>query len=153
MKDAVNVDIIPYEDKVLVHNFTVFPYPFKDNEFDEIYAYAVLEHLPDLNNVFRELHRILKPNGVLIGTVPFYNSEPAVKDLQHINRFSRETLKCFDKINGLHYYHDIDFKIVYLKLHPTILGRLIPFKKYLNFFAITFGNIVDDIKFKMKVIK
>jgi SAM-dependent methyltransferase len=46
---------------------------FLDNEFDIIFCSEVLEHLvnEDLANGVREIKRILKEDGLLIGTVPF----------------------------------------------------------------------------------
>ena len=39
--------------------------PFKDNLFDGVVAYAVLEHIPDneIPGVMKEIKRVLKPNG------------------------------------------------------------------------------------------
>jgi len=44
--------------------------PFNDNEFDGIVMNEVLEHLYDDLGSLREVRRILKPNGVLIASVP-----------------------------------------------------------------------------------
>lgn len=52
------------------------PLPFEDNEFDEIHAYHVLEHLGVMGdyvgffNEFSDYHRILKKDGLLFGKVP-----------------------------------------------------------------------------------
>src|SRR3990172_5882647 len=40
--------------------------PFKDNEFDIIRCWQVIEHLPDSEFTFREFRRILKPGGTLV---------------------------------------------------------------------------------------
>ena len=42
--------------------------------FDLIGLFDVLEHLPDDNQVLRELHSVLRPHGVLILTVPAHRS-------------------------------------------------------------------------------
>src|SRR3990172_10936881 len=41
--------------------------PYKDNSFDGICAYAVFEHIPNdkIPNVLKEIHRVLKPGGIL----------------------------------------------------------------------------------------
>lgn len=39
------------------------PYPFPDNHFDSIYEIQALSLCRDLNQLFRELYRILKPGG------------------------------------------------------------------------------------------
>jgi SAM-dependent methyltransferase len=44
--------------------------PFSDKKFDVIVSMSVLEHLADPKLVFRELSRILKPNGIVILQTP-----------------------------------------------------------------------------------
>lgn len=43
---------------------------FADESFDLIVSSDVLEHIPDLEAVFRETHRVLKPGGLHLFTVP-----------------------------------------------------------------------------------
>jgi SAM-dependent methyltransferase len=40
--------------------------PFADRAFDLVLGHAVLHHLPDLAAAFGELHRVLKPGGLLV---------------------------------------------------------------------------------------
>jgi SAM-dependent methyltransferase len=40
--------------------------PFEDESFDLVLGHAVLHHLPDLAQAFREFQRVLKPGGVLM---------------------------------------------------------------------------------------
>jgi len=49
--------------------------PFKNEQFDEIYCYDVLEHVDDLQKTLLEISRTLKKNGKLIADVPFWKSE------------------------------------------------------------------------------
>jgi len=44
--------------------------PFKDNCFDSVVCFQVLEHVFDVNNVILELYRVLKPNGTLLLSIP-----------------------------------------------------------------------------------
>ena len=44
---------------------------FEDNSFDSILCTQVLEHVYDHHTVIKEIHRVLKPNGHIILTVPF----------------------------------------------------------------------------------
>ena len=39
--------------------------PFEDDSFDLVFGHAVLHHLPDLADGFREFRRVLKPGGVV----------------------------------------------------------------------------------------
>lgn len=45
--------------------------PFKNLEFDLVYSFKVLPHIPDIKKVIKEIHRILKQDGVAI--LEFYN--------------------------------------------------------------------------------
>lgn len=69
-RNLIGIDFYPYE-KVNVICDLSKPLPFKDNIVDAIIASNVFEHLPNTHDVFEECLRILKPNGVLIGTIPF----------------------------------------------------------------------------------
>lgn len=52
--------------------------PFQDQSFDVVFSYAVLEHLHNPFIAWSEVRRVLKPGGVVVGTVsqgePFHNS-------------------------------------------------------------------------------
>lgn len=73
----------------VVHDLDVLPYPFADDSFDEIHAYEVLEHCGTQGDwryffaQFTELHRILKPNGLFIGSCPMWDSPWAWGDPGH----------------------------------------------------------------------
>jgi len=55
----------------------IFHTPFSANLFDTIYLGQVLEHIPDEHRALREAKRILKPNGLLIISVPKENMLPS----------------------------------------------------------------------------
>ena len=39
--------------------------PFADNCFDCVYSFGVIHHIPDVKTVLAEVHRVLKPGGIL----------------------------------------------------------------------------------------
>ncbi|MDD5454926.1 MAG: class I SAM-dependent methyltransferase [Candidatus Ratteibacteria bacterium] len=43
---------------------------FKNNTFDFIVCSEVLEHIEDLNSGLKEIYRVLKPNGIILISVP-----------------------------------------------------------------------------------
>src|SRR5437588_5414835 len=48
--------------------------PFRDNSFDLIVALDILEHVSDDAAALKEFHRVLKPGGTIVATVPAYQS-------------------------------------------------------------------------------
>ena len=95
--DLTTLDIDPACKPDVVWDLNVLPYPFDDNAFDEVHAYECLEHCGRQGDAkfffdqFTELHRILKPGGLLIGTVPAWNSPWAWADPQHTRVLPKES--------------------------------------------------------------
>ena len=92
----VTLDINPDHNPDVVHDLTVLPLPFADDTFDEIHAYEVLEHTGQQGDwrfffaQFSEFWRILKPDGVLLGTSPAPSSAWAWGDPGHTRVMSVE---------------------------------------------------------------
>ena len=57
--------------------------PFQDNSFDVIIGVDVLEHLEDDGAALREIHRVCKPEALLIAVVPAFQSLWSQRDEQH----------------------------------------------------------------------
>lgn len=64
-----NIDIFAYDNVDLTCDISNVP--IADNSVDYIFNIAVLEHVPDPEKVVSEIHRILKPNGVVYSRIPF----------------------------------------------------------------------------------
>jgi SAM-dependent methyltransferase len=45
--------------------------PLDDNSVDSVLITEVIEHVPDLIVLLKEIHRVLKPGGKVVGTCPF----------------------------------------------------------------------------------
>lgn len=97
-EDLVTLDIDPSTNPDVVHDLNVLPIPFADNEFDEVHAYEVLEHVGRQGDykayfaLFSELWRILKPDGLLIGSVPAHASPWAWGDPGHTRVITQGSL-------------------------------------------------------------
>ncbi|MEW6202383.1 MAG: class I SAM-dependent methyltransferase [bacterium] len=48
--------------------------PFRDNSFDLVYSWGVIHHVPDMQSVINEIHRVLKPGGKVIAMFYHKNS-------------------------------------------------------------------------------
>jgi SAM-dependent methyltransferase len=57
-----------------VHNASLEELKFPDGHFDVIMMWHVIEHLPTPRQTLQEVHRILKPNGMLLLACPNYRS-------------------------------------------------------------------------------
>jgi len=96
--NLTTLDIDPNCKADVLHDLTVLPYPFADNEFDEIHAYEVLEHTEQQGDwrffldQFAEFWRILKPGGFLVGTCPMWDSPWALSDPGHSRVISKHSL-------------------------------------------------------------
>jgi len=112
-------------------NLEEFPYPFKDNEFDEIHAYEVLEHTGQQGDwrfffdQFTELWRILKPGGYLLATTPAWSSIWTWGDPSHKRVINAGTLVFLSQaeyekqigitpMSDFRFYYKADFETRYL---------------------------------------
>jgi len=96
--DLVTMDHNPHCGADVVHDLDDTPWPFEDGTFDEAHAYEVLEHVGaqgDWQAFFRhfgEVWRVLKPGGLLVATVPSWQSEWAWGDPSHTRVITPGTL-------------------------------------------------------------
>jgi len=122
-KGYINLDFMKQPGVDIVHNLNKFPWPFKDNEFDEVYASHVLEHVDDLIKTMEELHRICKSGAKIIIRVPHFSCGVSYRDPTHKRLFSYFT---FDYFTNLKEYYDRKeknlFKIKKRKLNFTRLS-------------------------------
>ncbi len=75
------------------------PLPFEARSFDTILLSDVLEHIPNPEQLWGEMARILRPNGAIIMNVPFYywvHEEP-----HDYYRYTEYALRRFAEMNGL----------------------------------------------------
>jgi 2-polyprenyl-3-methyl-5-hydroxy-6-metoxy-1,4-benzoquinol methylase len=93
-----------------------FLFQQKENSFDVITMWHVLEHVHDVHGYLNTFQKILKPNGTLIIAVPNYTSADAkyykeywaAYDVpRHLYHFSPASMK---KIMEQHYFKIADFK-------------------------------------------
>ena len=147
-KGWINVD---YRDNIsidLKHDLNKFPYPFKEDTFDEILMKSVLEHLENPIKTLKELVRISKNNAKITILVPHANSYGNLSNLTHKtnfteNSFTSSLLKEYELEN----LELLKREFVY---DQNKWKKLIPLKK---FFKIFLNGIYDDILFEFRVKK
>ena len=102
----------------------------KSNKFDNVLLFNVLEHLNDHNKTFSEIFRILKKNGLLIGSTPFLYQVHGVP-----NDYFRFTKNFFEEKLKKNKFKEI--KIKNLGFGPSVASYslLHSYLKYLPIFS------------------
>ena len=67
------------------------PFPLKNEEFDNVFCFNLLEHIFNYRNVINESSRVLKAEGRFIGTIPFLGSVHG--DPDDYFRYTKSALK------------------------------------------------------------
>jgi SAM-dependent methyltransferase len=62
-----------------IRNEDITNLTFPSTSFDLLTSNGVMEHVPEDVQGYRECHRVLKPGGVLVFTVPLYDTLESVK--------------------------------------------------------------------------
>lgn len=96
--ELVTLDINPFCKPDYVYDLECLPYPFEDEEFDEIHAYEVLEHMGQQGDYkfffdqWNEFRRIMKPGGFFCGSSPALSSRWLWGDPGHTRAITPEAL-------------------------------------------------------------
>jgi len=106
------------------------PFPFKNDDFDCVTCFNLLEHIFNYKNVISESFRVLKNNGKFIGTIPFLGSVHS--DPDDYFRYTNSTLNRLFKESG---FKDI-------KVEALGYG---PFAVNYYFIAFLFPKIIRPI--------
>lgn len=131
--EVIGIDIAKI-DGVIQHDLNKFPWPFKDNSFDEVIASHIVEHLDDVFKSMEEIHRVLKKGGVLKLYVPYFSNSFSYADPTHKHFFTLYTLNYWDRnsivANVLNYYTNVRFNIRKRRLHFEFIPNPKTYKIY-----------------------
>lgn len=78
--------------------------PFDDGIFDGVIAKDILEHLVNPGETVAEIHRVLKPEGTAVISVPMAKPRVVWQDYTHIRGFTKEAVCTMVR--------DYDFEVV-----------------------------------------
>lgn len=106
-KDYINVDYHKHPGVDVTHDLNRYPWPFKDNSFEEVLAVDIVEHLYDVTKAMKELHRICKDHAIIKIQVPHFSSATAHHE-EHYHFFRWKSFETGEK--------DLDKVLVYGKL-------------------------------------
>lgn len=163
VKGAIGLDSVKIEGVDIVHDLNKFPYPFKDNSFDIIYANQVLEHLDaPLDKILGELCRICEPEGKIKIVVPHALNVAGFADPTHKKFFTYFTFDYFGS-NEQSYYTKTRVKIIKKKFIYITGNKSSKLLKPLEYFINKFPKIysyffayilpISTLYFELKPIK
>jgi len=89
--DVINVDWHPFPGVNVLHDIDQTPWPFDDDQFSDVRAVHVFEHLTNPLGFMSEAHRVLEVGGTLRLFVPHYQSENSFTDPTHVRHCTLRT--------------------------------------------------------------
>ncbi|MFN2532423.1 MAG: methyltransferase domain-containing protein [Pyrinomonadaceae bacterium] len=166
---AIGIDANPKSHADVIHDLGVFPYPFPDNDFDEVICRHVIEHVPDVLGFINELHRITKPGGTLLIITPHYSNPDWATDPTHRNHFNSYSFTCFMPERApFPFYTDAELAPVKTRVTLANLWRAIGLEFIINldqrwpafrftrkFWEFYLSNVIrgKELQFELQVIK
>ncbi|MGH9663488.1 MAG: class I SAM-dependent methyltransferase [Bryobacteraceae bacterium] len=110
-----------------------FPYPFRDNSFDEVRAIHVIEHVSDVIRTMEEFHRLARPGGEVFIVTPHYTDFSSFCDPTHRWHLNSFSLRYFgSKHGGFGYYSQAKFGEISVRLKLLALWRWFGFEFVVN---------------------
>jgi SAM-dependent methyltransferase len=105
-----------------------FPYPFRDNSFDQLRAVHVIEHVSDVIRTIEEFHRLVRPGGAIHVVTPHYTDFSSFCDPTHRWHLNSFSLRYFGEDNaGFGYYSGARLR------ERSVRVKLLQFWRYLGF--------------------
>ena len=152
----IGVDFAKAPGVDIVHDLNKFPWPFKDNEVDEVFISHYIEHIPldtpkgdGLILFMNELYRIMKPGAKCMIVGPYYTSMRCWQDPTHRRAMSEAMFLYYNadwrKANRLDHYPitaDFDYGYGYV-MAPDWNGKNDDMK---HFGIRHYNNVVSDIQ-------
>ena len=144
------IDIMENFNADLIWDLRKTPWPIEDNQFEEIYAENIIEHLPDTCAIMEEIWRVSKPGAFIKIIVPHYTGYVSWSCPEHYKTFSSGTFKYFDK-----QFDTLSIKLNYFACYRhKIIGGLMNFFVNLHLgISDRFGSLVGGISEVETILK
>lgn len=128
---AIGVDRFAYRGVDVIWDLDSFPWPFENDEFDEIHFNSSIEHLTDIVKVMEEVYRIGKPSAKVYIHAPHFSSPDCFEDVTHKHHFSLFSFDYFLTTESGSFLKGCKFrtlsrKIEFYPLHDRL--RIVPYR-------------------------
>jgi SAM-dependent methyltransferase len=128
--------------------------PFEDNRFDSVFSSEVFEHIFNLEDILKELDRVLKKDGLMLITCPFTICEHEVPN--DFARYSSYSIKYLLEKNGFKVVEQYktcnsietvgQLRLTYINQHIMPYIKRIPIlRSVFRFIAFTSINIYSIV--------
>lgn len=120
-KGWINIDRVRSEGVDVCVDLQASGLPFRDSSVDEVYASHILEHLPRWEELLFEIHRVLKPGGLLRIRVPYGLNASAF----HVRFFLPYTMDqfCSESFEGVE-ASSLEIRPLFKKMYQKIKRRV-----------------------------
>jgi SAM-dependent methyltransferase len=115
-------------------------FPFQDNEFDSIIVNEVFEHVFNPTDFLQEINRVLKPEGILLMTVPFvWDEHEQPHDYARYSSFGlvsiveKHGFKVIERRKSMN-----DIRVIFQMLTGYIYKKTVSRNGYLNLLTTLF---------------
>jgi ubiquinone/menaquinone biosynthesis C-methylase UbiE len=129
---AIGLDNNPRTGADVIHDLGVTPYPFADNEFDQVVSRHAVEHIPDVMAFMAELFRITKHGGKIELLTPHYTNPDWATDPTHRNHFNCYSFNIFTDRQVFDFYSEVKLKIVKTHVSLANLWKSLGFELIVN---------------------
>ena len=130
---AIGIDSNPRSHADVIHDLGVTPYPFDEDQFDEIICRHVIEHVPDVMAFVNELHRNTTPCGRMTIVTTHYSTPDWATDPTHKNNFNSYSFTCFiPSETPFPFYTDSVLRPVHTHVSLANLWRALGFELLVN---------------------
>lgn len=109
-------------------------FPFGDGEFDSVVTNQVFEHVFHPEEFLREIHRVLRPEGILLLTVPFvWDEHEQPRDYARYTSFALKHLLHKEGFTILETRKSVnDIRVIFQLVNAYIYKATVSGNKYLN---------------------
>lgn len=105
IEGAVNLDVYKREGVDIEHDLEK-PLPFGDNEFDQVVALHILEHIKNLPQLMGEIHRVARQGARVLIEIPHFTNPTFYDDVTHVRPWTEKTADflCEKRFDGKRCY-------------------------------------------------
>lgn len=155
----VGIDNDPGSDADIRHDLNRFPYPLESDSFDLIVMQDILEHLENVPEVLREVHRVARSGARIRLRLPHYSSYYSFNDPTHRQLLGALFLTGFEVSTPNPVYGGPWFRIVKREIQFPRLWRVLGIAALANRFPARWEQLfafwfrAENMVFELVVVK